>query len=432
MIAVPPATAVELALARLERWLETMRGPGGYGGPVAHWWRDCLLFSGAGLDWRYEGIIAGYLALFERSGERRWLEKARRAGEDLVQGQLASGCYRNSRFELNPGVGGTPHEAAADIGLLLLARALRAAGEQGWERYLAAAERNLRGHYLGRLWCEAEGRFRDDPTQPSFVPNKSATLIEALCLLAELTRGEEYLERYVRPTAEAILTHQVRAAGNRLDGAIAQNTLGTTVVEKYFPYYIARCVPGLLAAHRHLGEPRYLEAALRAATFVFRWREPDGGFPQVVYADGRVNRFPRWVAGVGDVLRALEMVRPYGLHCDLEPTRAWLLAGQLPGGSFRVARGFGAQVHQRQEEGPPDARDLLPVAGWNDKAFRYLAGQVERVPGAAAAPVREPCTWQGRPAEFHEDEAVVEVTLRGRGGYRWRKGEPWAALVERG
>ena len=41
------------------------------------------------------------------------------------------------------------------------------------------------------------------------------------------------------------------------------------------------------------------EAALRAMKFVARWQDPDGGFPQVVYADGRVNRFPRWVAAVG-------------------------------------------------------------------------------------------------------------------------------------
>jgi hypothetical protein len=55
--------APALTLARLEAWLESMRGPGGYGGPVAHWWRQSLLYTGPGLDWRYEGIILGYLAL---------------------------------------------------------------------------------------------------------------------------------------------------------------------------------------------------------------------------------------------------------------------------------------------------------------------------------------------------------------------------------
>ena len=53
-------------VARIDAWLETMRGSAskgcaaGYGGPVVHWWRQCLLYTGPGLDWRYEGIIAGY------------------------------------------------------------------------------------------------------------------------------------------------------------------------------------------------------------------------------------------------------------------------------------------------------------------------------------------------------------------------------------
>src|SRR5438034_3584893 len=116
---------LDIAVAKLDAWFETMRGPGGYGGPVAHWWQQSLLYTGAGLDWRYEGMIAGYLRLWERTGDERWLRKARRAGDDLVDGQLASGHYAASAFELNPATAGTPHEAACDVALLLLARALR-------------------------------------------------------------------------------------------------------------------------------------------------------------------------------------------------------------------------------------------------------------------------------------------------------------------
>jgi hypothetical protein len=178
------AGAVDYLVARLDLWLDTMRGPAGYGGPVVHWWRDCLAFCGAAMDWRYEGIIAGYLTLYELTGAARWLDKAKRAGDDLLGGQTPSGHFWNSEFELNPGVGGTPHEAAADIGLLLLARALKAQGHADWERYLHAARRNLQRFYIEQLWYEPEGIFWDDPNHYTFVPNKSATLIEALCLLA--------------------------------------------------------------------------------------------------------------------------------------------------------------------------------------------------------------------------------------------------------
>jgi hypothetical protein len=85
-----------------------------------------------------------------------------------------------------------------------------------------------------------------------------------------------------------------------------------------------------------------------------------------------VNRYPKWIAATGDVLRALELLRPYGLDADLTATRERLLAGQLPSGAFKVADGFGSIVSQRRS-GIEDSRDDAPVVGWNDKAFRYLA-----------------------------------------------------------
>src|SRR4051812_17366681 len=118
-------TSFDLAVARLDGWLDTMRGPGGYGGPVAHWWQQCLVYTGPGLDWRYEGLILGYLQLWAHTGAEGWLHKACRAGDDLVQAQLANGHYPASGFEANLSSAGTPHEAACDVGLLSLALALR-------------------------------------------------------------------------------------------------------------------------------------------------------------------------------------------------------------------------------------------------------------------------------------------------------------------
>ncbi|MDQ3701974.1 MAG: hypothetical protein M3442_13790 [Chloroflexota bacterium] len=436
-----------LAVARLEAWLETMRAPAtrpdspplspvapvaastGYGGPVVHWWRDSLRFCGPGCDWRYEGIILGYLALYQGTGQRRWLEKATRAGDDLVAAQSPAGNYRHSSFELNPRTAGTPHEAAADIGLLGLAAELKRQAHPSWPRYLAAAERNLRDFYIGRLWDENARRFCDNLEHTSFVPNKAATVVEALFRLADLTAEDERLERYIIPTLDAVLLHQVRGEGHSLDGGIAQNSFHGAVVEKYFPYYVARCVPALVEAARRYQDARYRLSALAAGDFLRRWRDPDGAFPQVVYPHRRVNRYPRWVGGLGDILRALDLLRPHGIEVHAEPSRRWLLSRQLASGAFRSADGFSAQVSQRPPVGPPDARDLLPVVGWADKAFRYLAGQaaepVDHLTVAIAA-TEIPCLVRGRPAVYHEDESVVEITIGPAVCYRWRKGQPWA------
>jgi len=370
--AIDPA-AVASAVLGLDRWFETMRGAWprlGYGGPVVHWWNHCLTYRGTGLDWRYEGITAGYLTLWRRTGDRRWLDKAVRAGNDLVVGQRADGHFINSRFELNPGVGGTPHEAACDVALLLLAKELRGLGLA--ERpYLEAARRNLEAFWLSRLWHAPSSTLWDAPGVPSFVPNKAATFVEAILLLRELTGDDSLVERYAIPTAERILAMQVRRPGDKLDGAIAQNRFGDRVVTSFFPLYIARCVPALVELAALTGETRFRDGALAAIAFIARVREPDGGLPQVLYPGGRSNRHPRWISGAGDVVRALAVARDLGADVDPAPTVAWLLRGVRPDGRIATAEGFGRIVPwiTRRDR----ASDEIGVVGWCDKAFRALA-----------------------------------------------------------
>ncbi|MBN1886737.1 MAG: hypothetical protein JW850_02060 [Thermoflexales bacterium] len=423
--------AVWQAVLGLDAWLDTMRGPGGYGGPVAHWWQNCLQFTGAGLDWRYEGIVAGYLNLYKQTGEIAWLAKARRAGDDLLAGQLPSGNFRNSSFELNPYPGGTPHEAACDLALLRLAAVLREQGDPAWQPYLAAAQRNLHACHIERLWDPRAASFRDDPAAPSLVPNKAATLVEAILALARLTGDEAPAEAYALPTLEAILAHQVR--GGPLDGAIYQNSFGPRRVAKFFPYYVARCVPGLVAGYEWSRAERYLEAARAAVACVWRWRYEDGSFPQVIYPGGRVNRYPQWIAAVGDVVRVGRLLEPYGLELDWQPSLDWLLRGQVSSGAFRTAHGFASQISQRPPGRLPEFRDLLPACGWGDKAFRCLtellpAGQGCSNLQSPISNLQSDCVLRGKPALYREDGQVVELRRGSDILYRWRKGHAWAEI----
>lgn len=358
----------------LDAWFDTQRRTGGYGGPVVHWWRDCLSYTGPGLDWRYEGIICGYLNLWERSGNLAWLGKAIRASDDLVKGQIPSGNFRNSRFEGNPGTGGTPHEAACDLALLNLAEALRARNDPTWEKYYRTARHNLQAYFIERLWDARGHYFRDDAVEQCFVPNKAATVVEALFALTHLTGEIEWSECYALPSLEAVLEHQVTSSS--LEGAIYQNSFGPYKVEKFFPYYIARCIPGLIKGFAWSGDERYAHAALRAAGFIIRSRFADGSFPQVIYPAGHTNRYPQWVAATGDMLRSLTMACQIGFEFSEAPTLDWLLAGRQADGSIRTAVGFGKVTPGGTEN---DLRDYIPVCGWADKAFHYLSSLVPKV-----------------------------------------------------
>ena len=427
MLTVAAPTQIDRAVAQLDAWLDTMRGPGGYGGPVAHWWQQCLLYTGLGFDWRYEGIIAGYLTLWERTSDDHWLAKAQRAGDDLCANELDDGHYPASAFELNPATAGTPHEAACDVALLLLAAALWSAGSSDWQRYAQRAERNLHMFYLQQLWDVDSCSFRDSPTVASFVPNKAATICEALFLLADVTRNAVWVEQYALPTLQRILQHQVR--GGRLDGAIAQNSFGTHVVTTYFPIYIARCIPALLRGYGWTNEERYLDAAQRALRFVSRWQLDDGSLPTAIYANGRCNRYPSWIAPLGDVLRACDLLRPFGATPCFDATRAWLQTGQDVTGGIQTARGFEAQVGGRPGQ-LPDVRDVLHVVGWCDKAFRYLAAHVsDEIQLGISHTFERDCTFRGRRMQLRETPELLEICEAGQVCYRWLKGTPLPAVA---
>ena len=424
------------AALELADWLESTRVPDGYGGPVAHWWRDCLVDCRPGHDWRYEGILTAYLGLYAASKDGSWLRKARLAGEDLVRAQTVDGHYRQSRFELNPGTGGTPHEIAADIGLLRLARTLRGIDVSQSDRFLKVARINI-DVMIARLWDDEAQRLLDDPSEKTFVPNKAATAIEAFSLLTQMVGEERYVRQYVEPIADAIVGLQVQRPGSPLDGAIAQISFGTRIVETYFPYYVARCIPGLIAANAATKNDRFLEAAWRAGQFVARSIQSDGGLPQVVYDGGLINTYPRWIAGTGDVLLALQSLRPLGFQGDLSSTEDWLLQGILPTGGVMTARGFAYQGGEYPERGsPPEFRDLLSVAGWADKALRYFSHDLDAASIAeASAGLSDPttmdqeCSFLGRPYRMICDREGVELLHRRQVAYRWRVGSDWAELL---
>ena len=422
--------AVTAAVARLESWLETMRGPGGYGGPVAHWWQQSLLYTGPGLDWRYEGVIIGYLHLWAATGHDQWLKKAARAGDDLVKGQLEDGHYPASNFELNPASGGTPHEAAADVGLLHLALATKTAHpDLDWKRYASAAKKNLESYYIRLLWDNLTRSFRDDPDTPSFVPNKAATASEAFFLLAELDENPIWVEEYALPNLDRIIEHQVLDDGE-LHGAIAQNSFGARVVEKYFPKYIARCVPTLMQGYRWTGKERYADAALDAMAFIARYLRDDGSLPTVVYGNGRMNLWPSWIAPLADVLRAVDTVRVLGFDDDFSSVHERLVMGQDETGGIRTATGFAAQSGGTPPS-LPDIRDVLHVVGWCDKAFRYLASHFEGdwPEDQSGESLEVACTFRGQTMTYRETPEVIEISRRGEIQYLWRKGDSWPLVA---
>jgi hypothetical protein len=415
------------AVGRLDGWLESMRSAWGYAGPIVHWWESCLIYCGPMLDWRYEGILSGYVRLYEATGQLLWLERARTAAHDIVRGQLPDGSYRNSSFQFGAMERGTPHEAAVDVGLLLLARMLRTVGDPSFGHYVEVAERNLDEYHLKRLWNGSS--FRDQTWSETVVANKNATTIEALLLLEELTGRD--LSSFILSAAELILKAQVRTPGPRFGGTVH---LGTDADALVIGFYTARCVSTLIQLFERFGDHRYDHAASDAVDFLIS-QTTAGGVSFGYYKDGRPITNPTWISPAGEVLRALLLAARHRTVPQrvLDQLIDLLLEAQLPSGGIPTARGVARRGLGGQPPIEPEFRDVIPVVGWCDKAFRALALLVNG-PVSSMAPCSTDvrCTWKASSCRYREevDYMCLERENDGKILYRWRKGEAYPEVFD--
>ena len=403
-------------------WLSTMKQKGGYCGPVVHYWHDCLNYIGPGLDWRYEGLIIGFLNLYERTKSECFLDMAVEAGDHLLSGQLRSGNFFNSNFEGNISLrgGATPHEPAACIGLLCLAEKLKSLCRD-WKPYFLSAKRNMDDYHLKVLWDEDAGAFlqyRYD--RVAHVPNKVATIVEFLLKLFEFTKDKKYLS-YAVKCGDFIVSQQDL---DEYYGGIYQSDGRRHIIT----YYTARCVPALLKLSDVVGDEKYRDAALCACKFITGMENKSGGFDFGYLKNDsgtfRLYKYPVWVAGSCDIIRALLAVEEYKRYSVRRNLR-WVLDNVNENGSFRTSYGMNLRNKLGTCRGKPFWRDVLPVVGWNDKALRLFSMLVEEGVQIPEACAMEPIEVECRDALFYEDSSVIEI--KGDENYMFRKDKMYSS-----
>ncbi len=365
-------------------WLQTMKQPKGYAGPVSHYWSDSLIYIGPGNDWRYEGLMAAYIKLFNKTKSRYFLDLAIQCGEFVVAGQKNDGSFLNSGFESNPSFHFSymPHESAADISLLDLVLVLKKNGML-YKKYLIAAEKNLNKVHLKEFFDSKEKTFtqydkkRALGVSNSFVPNKIATVCEAVIRYYNLTKNKKYLA-IALAAAEKILLLQDK--GEYFGGIYQENTK-----KKIITYYTARCIPLLLELHSITKDEKYLQAALDAGEFVKKmWCVKGFRFGFVSANTGGFMRcdMPFFAAGSADIIRALLLLKEKDvLKVSEKKYLNWVFSLQDKNGAFRSFYGLEAKnkpLKYNSFSSKPSWRDTLHVVGWNDKALRLLSELLDK------------------------------------------------------
>lgn len=409
------------AVGALEGWLETFRGAGGYTGPVVGVRGMALSWCGPAHDWRWEGLLDGWVARHRLTQDPVYLDRIVQAFRDLQAGQLADGSFQNSSFEHNPLEGGMPHEPAVMASVLRAGRYLQDVGREWPDGAATFLERFVEERLVKSLWNKTLQTFNNwlQSDFTVYAPPAVASIIEMLYEYGDLTGTTARWTPYIAGAAESLLKSQFRVGP--LAGAFPANQTDRASAS---PFLAARCLPALMQLHRRTGDNRFAEAGDQLADFVKRELQGEGGIACWVFANRPARVTPLLTGATAIALSALS--RTERLDDVLGNQQiTWLLARQSALGGFETAVGFGRGLPQRN---PPDWRDVFPVCGWAAHVYALLAN---RMTGSATCvktrvdQIRREVTVRGRRGEIIEEADTLTIQTGNNPVFLWRKRTAW-------
>jgi len=406
------------SLSKLLCWFETIEQKDGLYGPVVHFWGNSINYCGPGMDWRLEGYLLALLNLFKTTKDKSYFKKIFKYIKLFEKFSYKDGSLRNSHFQANPVNIGTPHEAAAYYALSEVGNYLK---DESIFTDRRESIKKLVGKYVDdflikKLWNITLECFNDWPYSifDIVTPNKIATIINLLISYQKLTNND--YSYYIVSSANWIIKKQ--KLRGKAKGGICQ-THGK-YENLFFPFYNARCVIPLNKAYEISGNKKYLDCKNQIINFIIR-NSLNNGFKQIVVSDAEDIDNPIWIAGMGDILYAL-------LNCDednilikkiIEKNIEFLISQQLNSGGFPSAQGF--DIDKRS------FKDIIPVAGWNDKILFFFSEIIKdkskKIPKSTIKEESTICSCNDKEALYIEnnDKILIKDKKFGEHLYLWNK-----------
>lgn len=328
--------------------------------------------------WAQSPIINGYLNIFRKSCDRRWLKKAEVAADLLIRRlDSTTGKYRYAGWE-NDKSTTLAHCALADCALLNMSAVMREMGERSKStKYMKATKVNIDRYLIAILWNPKMQTFRFgdlDPYSPfeeRYIANMNSIAIEALVKLSRLTGDRRYLKQYAIPAGRWLLTQQVKTEGIENGGICYSHNEPRVLIA----IYTALALRGLDDLYLETGDNAYIEMMKKASKHLIALRDPETKLFYHGVFNGEILRYPQFVAGAGIILKALnDTMRASDNRYDLNTTIEAVLKKQLPIGGFSNFVGYNTPQNGRKKGmGYLVWEDIIPVVGWNGYLFEFLS-----------------------------------------------------------
>jgi hypothetical protein len=408
---------INSALSALEEWITSIHSQEGYHGPAIGFKGHSIGFCGAGFDWRYEGLIDGWIALHQQTHRDEYLDRIEQAIKELASAQLRNGSFRNSYFEENPFEGGMPYEPAT-VAALCRARTLLASTQRSTTTVDRIIERFLERRCIRELWCKTEQTFNNwmQSDFDNWMAAAVAPIAEILLFYANETQNEAYTTHYAAGAIQSILALQQ-----------ANNLIAVSQYKKklIIPLLTARCLPALVQFGEQTNDTSYTKRA-EAIFQALEETASDLGYPTFCSPDHPASYTPSFTGATAGILNACARA---GFHSSrLHPLMDQILKRQNKAGGFETAVGFGYHKTADQQ----DWRDVIPCIGWNDKIYHLLArhsdGGLSR---AETSAVVKHVFIRKQTGIYTEDAKHIQIEdHKGRLVYEWIKKKIWAEIAE--
>jgi len=359
-------------LCKLLKWLQTWEtGNGGYNGYVVHRLDSKRMFKIHDTSWSQAPMIEGYINLYKKTKDKKWLELAVRAGDLQTTRLLKSGKYRYAGFE-DDRFCSLVHCSLANIALLDLAILLRNVNCGYLSKskvYIDCVLKNVDFYLIKKLWVEKEGAFKVNeidyysPNKDRFIVNMNCIAVENLIKLNILTRGD--YSTYIERLAKWIPEQQIRNSNELLNGAIRYEKNSSEIVT----LYTGLSLQGIKTLYEYTNDDKFKEIMFLATKNLLKLVDQNTKLFYHGLRSGIVMKYPQFIAGTGIILKGIndtEVVTK--IKFDYEFILQEIFDYQLDTGGFQNFYGY----RIKGKRIIPVWEDYVPVVGWNAHLFEFL------------------------------------------------------------
>lgn len=367
---------ISVALSKQISWLQTWKTKkGAYNGYVVHRHDLKRMFKIHDTPWSQGPIINGYLNLYLKTKDNKWLQEAIQAADLQCKRLHKNGKYIYAGFE-DDRFSSLVHNSLANCALLDLAKILIDEGNnENAQKYLKIVKENIDLYIIGVLWNEDFGAFKFSeidyytPNVTRFVVNMNSVAVESLIKLSILT-GEKKYQEYAMRVGEWILTEQIESTDTE-NGGINYSQVQPRVL---ISIYTALAMRGLDDLFYITEDQRYLKMMKKAAIHLKNLVDPETKLFYHAIINGKIVKYPQFVAGAGIILKALDDTKKLtGEKYNYQDIFKVILRNQLPNGGFSNFIRYRGKDNSRSKIW----ENIVPIVGWNAHFFEFLTRKIK-------------------------------------------------------